>query len=332
MGNCIYGSASVYAAPRDKWRILLDANAALDKYIADHTLLPFCTDDELEFRALLDENFACAHFMDYAAPCEASVLKCWNEMNRYKGIENIVPYEKQLLKMIQKSPVLSVFTTDLNQAFNSPEQKVDKYDDIRKDIMRCCVIHLYENLYLSYKETDDYVQLCDSLRDNMNKVTINDFAYFCTLGEGGFGVVLQCAKKSTGVNYAMKIQSKSHLYAHHRRNPRNVAIEMLAMAECKHPYLSNVAYAFQTPSFVITATNLSELGSLKRTLMYSAFNGLSLNRVQFYAAEITSALCYLVRLWVVISSIVYVQYRLLIVYLQYMCVHYSINMTCFIVI
>lgn len=40
---------------------------------------------------------------------------------------------------------------------------------------------------------------------------MDDFDYIKKLGEGGFGLVVHCRKKSTQKHYAMKIQTKKGL-------------------------------------------------------------------------------------------------------------------------
>jgi serine/threonine protein kinase len=49
------------------------------------------------------------------------------------------------------------------------------------------------------------------LKQKYNHVKLDDFEYCRKLGEGGFGLVIQCKKKSTGKDYAMKIQTKQGL-------------------------------------------------------------------------------------------------------------------------
>ena len=110
---------------------------------------------------------------------------------------------------------------------------------------------------------------------------------------GGFGVVLHCRKKSTGVHYAAKIQTKAGLLRHFRRNPMNVIVEMKAAAQCQHPYIGSLSYACQTPAMAALMMPLSNYGDLNRALTLSDENKLPLSRVRFYAAEIISGLLYL---------------------------------------
>ena len=56
-----------------------------------------------------------------------------------------------------------------------------------------------------------YKTLVMDLKDKYNCVKADDFVYFEKLGEGGFGVVVHCMKKSTRKHYAMKIQTKESI-------------------------------------------------------------------------------------------------------------------------
>lgn len=50
--------------------------------------------------------------------------------------------------------------------------------------------------------------MIDDISAIYNKVSVDDFHYIRKLGEGGFGLVVHCVKKSTGHHHAMKIQLK----------------------------------------------------------------------------------------------------------------------------
>ena len=110
---------------------------------------------------------------------------------------------------------------------------------------------------------------------------------------GGFGMVLHCRKKTTGVHYAAKIQTKAGLLRHFRKKPANVVLEMKAYAQCHHPYLTSLAYACQSPTVATLVMPLSNYGDLNRVLSLCPNNRLCVERTRFYAAEIASGLIYL---------------------------------------
>ena len=68
---------------------------------------------------------------------------------------------------------------------------------------------------------------------------------------------------------------------------------LCANSKCKHPYLSNLAYAFQTPSLAIMIMPTSVSMTMNNMLHNSPQSRLTISRVQFYAAELVSALCFL---------------------------------------
>ena len=92
---------------------------------------------------------------------------------------------------------------------------------------------------------------------------------------------------------SIEIQSKFGLLQHFKKNPSDVIVEMRANSSCRHPYLTQLAYAFQTTTLAVMVMTLCECGDLNRSLSLCPEGRMSLERVQFYTAEIISALCYL---------------------------------------
>ena len=72
-------------------------------------------------------------------------------------------------------------------------------------------------------------------------------------------------------------------------------LEKQAYARCNHPYLTSLAYSCQTPLLAVMYLPLFPCGDLLRSMQCSPTSALSLQRVQFYAAEIVSAFDYLHR-------------------------------------
>ena len=83
--------------------------------------------------------------------------------------------------------------------------------DFFNKIQTVCFMELYHNIYIPFKNSKEYDELTNKLKEKYNRVSMDDFKFFAKLGEGGFGVVLHCEKKSTGKHYAMKIQTKRGL-------------------------------------------------------------------------------------------------------------------------
>ena len=89
-----------------------------------------------------------------------------------------------------------------------------------------------------------------------NSVKVDDFWYFEKLGEGGFGFVVHCQKKTTKKHYAMKIQTKLGLLDCYSDDMSRVDFEKQAFASCQHPFIINLDYAFQNDNLVIMALGL----------------------------------------------------------------------------
>jgi serine/threonine protein kinase len=158
---------------------------------------------------------------------------------------------------------------------------------------RVCFDSLYSDLFKPFKLTSEFRQMCLVLEKRYNQVQASDFDYFDKLGEGAFGVVLSARKHSTGEVFAMKIQRKKELLEHHDVRPQSVTDERVAHSILNHPFIVEVSYAFQTPSLVFMAMTLCPNGDMFSLLQAMPNKMLPHDHVQFYAAEILSALCYI---------------------------------------
>lgn len=148
-------------------------------------------------------------------------------------------------------------------------------------------------LYIYSFQTQEFKELTNQIKNKYNRVKISDFEYYNKLGEGGFGFVLHCKKKSTGRHYAMKIQTKSGLLECYHDEPSKVLLEKDAFASLQHPFIVNLYYSFQTPSLAIMVLDLADCGDLHTCLANAPNTRLPEDRVRFYIAEIVLALAYL---------------------------------------
>ena len=98
-----------------------------------------------------------------------------------------------------------------------------------------------------------------------NKIHERDFEYMEQLGEGGFGRVNHVKKSTTGKHYAMKIQLKTMMIEMFVDNPDRLLAERNVLAKCRHPYILELDYAFQTPSHAVLVTGLVSGGDLQVT-------------------------------------------------------------------
>ena len=152
-----------------------------------------------------------------------------------------------------------------------------------------CFLEIFSNIFSVYKKSSEY-QNCIASYENANSVSLDDFIYYDKLGEGGFGTVIKCRKKSTGRFYAMKIQTKKDLLRSFRDDPSRVDYEVKAFIKSNHPYIINLDYSFQTPTLAIMILGLADAGDLQDAIKASPNKRLSEERAKFYAAEIALAL------------------------------------------
>uniref|UniRef100_A0A673H178 non-specific serine/threonine protein kinase n=1 Tax=Sinocyclocheilus rhinocerous TaxID=307959 RepID=A0A673H178_9TELE len=149
-----------------------------------------------------------------------------------------------------------------------------------------------EPMEIKYSSPGDVCGLEDmevSLSKSSSRVTMNDFDYLKLLGKGTFGKVILVREKASGVYYAMKILRKEVIIA--KDEVAHTVTESRVLQNTRHPFLTTLKYAFQTPDrlcFVMEYANGGELFfHLSRERVFSE------DRARFYGAEIVSALDYL---------------------------------------
>jgi hypothetical protein len=139
-----------------------------------------------------------------------------------------------------------------------------------RDIHTLCFIDIYQNVFKQFKTTEGYKNLMKEFKKKYNSVGVNDFWYYKKLGQGGFGIVVHCQKKSTGVHYAMKIQNKLGLLNSFSDDMNRVDFEKQAFASCRHPFIVNLDYAFQTDTLAIMCLGLAT-GTALKAISFSVY-------------------------------------------------------------
>ena len=97
----------------------------------------------------------------------------------------------------------------------------------------------------------------------------------------------------TYIYLCVEIQPKYDLLKCNINNRARVIQEVQAYARCQHPYVSGLAYAFQTPTLAMLVMPIALCVDLRRSLTLAPDGRMPQSRVAFYAAEISSALMYL---------------------------------------
>lgn len=166
---------------------------------------------------------------------------------------------------------------------------VSIFEQFNLNLFEC----MFDMIYVPFRKSVQFRHLCEDLKAKYNQVSTEDF-YFCEkLGDGAFGLVVKCIKKSTNIVYAMKIQRKKALVEHFDQNPWRLGDEKRAQAKCNHPFIVKLSYAFQSCSVVMLVMELCDKGDLHSLLMSMPKRKLPHEHVLFYSAEIASALLYL---------------------------------------
>ena len=285
-----------------QWKTMLSSNEARVKFEADGTLSKGSDPGHLELRALLDDSTACHYLFEYAKVAgHADVYFGWVDIQEFKQLPSEEFLKKKAAhiygKYVKKGTyvgdnVISVVERESCAAVFDNKTDISIEATYYDWLQNKCFLDLYNKVFLKYKLTEGYAKMNKLLRKKYNNVKAIDFDYMKCLGEGGFGLVVQCRKKSTGKHYAMKLQTKDGIYNCFRDEPWRADFEKQAFAACKHPYIVELVYAFQTRTLVMLVMSLGTSGDLAKALEESPEGRLSIDRVRFYAMEIASAIAY----------------------------------------
>jgi serine/threonine protein kinase len=314
------------------WQIWPSFEDAKLQYIRDPLMPPLISSSQVELRNLLYEPFAQKALGAFAKEKQLlHYLMCWIDIAEYKSTrsidhkrmvglkilhnyiktggpmhikmaeEDIVHFKNVLKKRFQ--PLLpqnlqvggeasvSMSVSASYYANGRPMERLESnlFDQLQKQIF----IELYEKVFIAFKQKTSYVDLRCGLKKNFNKVRPKDFEYWECLGEGSFGVVVRCRKKSTGMYYAMKIIEKNALSDSVGWDRTKIDAEVRALSALRHPLIVSMDYSFQTPQLAMIVMQLVSGGTLLSILKQFDRQVLPERHIQFYVAEVVVALHYL---------------------------------------
>ncbi|CAK78829.1 unnamed protein product (macronuclear) [Paramecium tetraurelia] len=141
------------------------------------------------------------------------------------------------------------------------------------------------------KEKDDARKKTQTLwaREKGKEVTLDDFSILKVLGRGAFGQVMLVEKKDTGEWFAMKTIRKEDIIE--KDQLEHTKTEKMILEHVNHPFLVNLAYAFQTPQKLFFIMQFMKGGELFQHLrMARKFDE---KRAKFYVAELLLGLGHL---------------------------------------
>ena len=198
-----------------RWKLLRSVSQAQKDFHDDGSLPMNSTPQHLELRELLSHPLAQAEIGKYAKNCGASEsFMCWIDIQDFKSIPTDDFRHSKALhifhKYIKPGAILEVgnITSEEREAMKEFLTRC-KYDHslitnkFYDQIQVKCFVAIYENVFTRFKFTEDYKTLVSKLKGMFNAVRTKDFDYIKKLGEGGFGLVIHCRKKSTGDCFAM---------------------------------------------------------------------------------------------------------------------------------
>ncbi|TKR87037.1 hypothetical protein L596_011514 [Steinernema carpocapsae] len=127
-----------------------------------------------------------------------------------------------------------------------------------------------------------------------DRITLEDFEFMKVLGKGTFGKVILCKERRSHRLYAIKILKKEVIVA--REEVAHTMTENRVLQKCKHPFLTELKYSFQTNDRLCFVMEFAIGGDLYYHLnkeVQDHREGFSEDRTRFYGAEIVCALGYL---------------------------------------
>uniref|UniRef100_A0A0N4ZD81 non-specific serine/threonine protein kinase n=1 Tax=Parastrongyloides trichosuri TaxID=131310 RepID=A0A0N4ZD81_PARTI len=184
------------------------------------------------------------------------------------------------------------------QLFTSvPANQIDSMDDGNDEMdSKSMISNVSINKQVS-NELSSENQITDENDISLNKkrkIGLEDFDFLKVLGKGTFGKVILCREKMTGNLYAIKILKKEVIIE--KDEVAHTLTENRVLQRCKHPFLTELSYSFQTSDRLCFVMEFAIGGDLyyhlnKQVQIFR--EGFSESRTRFYGAEIVLALGYL---------------------------------------
>jgi len=129
-----------------------------------------------------------------------------------------------------------------------------------------------------------------------------DFEFSVLLGTGGFGSVFKAKRKTTGIDYALKVQPMEAMARSARSFGKKIEDETLVhmertvLASCRgHPFIVSLEYAFYTDSYAVLGLEYVPGGTLSTLISNSPGRRLPFTLCKTYLIELILALNFMHR-------------------------------------
>lgn len=152
----------------------------------------------------------------------------------------------------------------------------------------------HRRIEFAYGKTED--------ASGIKGVNIDGFQFSNLLGCGGFGAVFRARRRSTGIEYALKLQPMEYLARSAKSSIKKkvdetlIYMERSVLACCRgHPFIVNLEYAFHTDVFAVLALEYIAGGTLSRLISRSPEGRLPFDLCKTYIIELILALNFMHR-------------------------------------
>lgn len=307
-----HGDTPTRAASVVTWKVMPSIAETRRIYEADESMPKNLDTLQIELRKLLDEPSAQVLLGKFSRDLKLTkYLMCWANIQEFKSIPtddyrrmkamNIyqkyikfdapqqIPLEEGLSADYFFEKIIRRGTVDEDEEEGVEQLERTLFDKFQSQVFQ----KLYDEVFVKFIESEDYKKLKLDLKRKYNRIRESDFEFGEVLGEGAFGVVIRCEKKSTKKLYALKIQKKNNLYDCYNDDPTRVDCEVRALASIHHPFITSMEYSFQTEKFAMIVMELAEGGDLRKLFDTFPDGKFPRDYIRFYAAEIVLALNYL---------------------------------------
>ena len=95
----------------------------------------------------------------------------------------------------------------------------------------------------------------------IKEISKDDFVFLNLIGKGGFSYIWKVKYKLTNELFALKEMSKKKILDRHMKH--NILNELRILSKLKHPFISNLHFAFQDLDNLYLVTDLFSGGDLQ---------------------------------------------------------------------